>query len=295
MNQSNARSGSTHQFVRHGALAAVLALTTAIGAANLIRAQDVPGKKPDAQKDKLSEFAGPLLAQTDRLRGLKNDLAEGDTAARRAEAELRKSELTLEIAKNALDEFQKGNFPAEIQQAEADIALARSDVERANDQKNWADRMLKKGSISESQHLANVFELQKAEFTLKQARTKREVLEKYTKHKEVARLERAVKEAEEQVAEKKALDQVAKARVSSLKENVERESPTPGEIQVFVLLDEAAKLDERGQREQSIAKLDEAERLARSEQQARSERKFRSVLARVRQTLGELKSAKEAR
>jgi HlyD family secretion protein len=137
---------------------------------------------------------GDLVCELDSA-ALQDSLTTQKIATRKAEAEHKQALLTLEVAKISVQEYEKGTYPSDIQTADGELALANSDLARAKDRKDWADRMLKQQLLSESQHLADVFALQKAEFTLKQATTKRMVLEKYTRDKELTELNANVEKA----------------------------------------------------------------------------------------------------
>jgi multidrug efflux pump subunit AcrA (membrane-fusion protein) len=147
---------------------------------------------------------------------LQDNLTTQKIATRKAEAEYKQAKLTLEVSQISVQEYEKGTYPSDIQTADGELALAKSDLERAKDRKEWADRMLLQKLLSESQHLADVFALQKAEFTLKQATTKREVLEKYTYNKEMTELKANVKKAESDTLAKEQTYELEKSKEDKL-------------------------------------------------------------------------------
>jgi hypothetical protein len=273
----------------------VMAIATLVGfdviASEQAAARDDPARLAEARRAKILSMAEPLLARGENVQELKEKLAELSASARRGAAELKKAELSVEVAKISLNEYLQGVFPSDIQTAEGDVALASSDLARAEDRKAWADKMLKKGNISESEHLADVFALKKAEFAVQQAKTIREVLEKYTKGKEVKRHDRCIKDAEENVAEKKALALLATTKLPALEQQIQDESLTTGETQVLVLLDQVAQLEDKGQTDQADAKIDEAGRLFQTEQARRTELKYKNVMRRVRKRIEDQKGA----
>jgi hypothetical protein len=70
---------------------------------------------------------------------------------------------------------------AELEMSEAEVALATADQKRAEDRVAWSAEMLKKGSLSQAQHLSALSMLERAKFAVAQAQTKRKVLGSYRK------------------------------------------------------------------------------------------------------------------
>jgi HlyD family secretion protein len=149
---------------------------------------------------------------------LKDTLTTQKIATRKAEAEYKQASLQLDVTKISVNEYINGTYPSDIQTADGEKALANSDLARATDRKEWADKMLKQALLSESQHLADVFALQKAKFTLQQAITKREVLEKFTYKKEKTELDANVEKAKS--------DMLAKEQTYALEKSKEEKLET---------------------------------------------------------------------
>jgi HlyD family secretion protein len=82
-------------------------------------------------------------------------------------------------AEIALATYIKQNFGPEIGTAKGDVALADSDLARAEDRAEWSKRMREKGFVTAAQQIADELALQRAKFTAKEARTKLGELEKF--------------------------------------------------------------------------------------------------------------------
>ena len=87
----------------------------------------------------------------------------------------------------------------ELGVANGDVALAESDLQRAEDRVAWAGRMFTRGVLSEAQYSSNSLELQKAQFVLAQAKTKRSVLLNFGNLKNLKSLEEEIEKLRAQL------------------------------------------------------------------------------------------------
>jgi len=130
-----------------------------------------------------------------------------------AEASYQQARLTREVAEVAVKEYEEGTYKQDLETILGEIALAESDVTRSRDRLDWSTKMHLKGYVSEAQKLADKSSLQKAEFSLEQAQTKKAVLLKYTRDKTLLELRSDVKKAES--------DELAKKSTWSLEKDKE--------------------------------------------------------------------------
>jgi hypothetical protein len=121
-----------------------------------------------------------------------------------AQAAYQNAKLTREVAEIAVTEYEQGIFKQDIETAEGQIALARSDLKRAEGRLTWSNGMRKKGYISKAQQIADDRALQRAVFALEQAEMAKLVLEKYTKDKTIKELKSEVEKARSDERAKKA-------------------------------------------------------------------------------------------
>ena len=156
---------------------------------------------------------GELVAELDSAT-LRDNLVNQEITTSRAKADLDNAEKTLIVAQIAVKEYLEGTFIQEEQTIQSDIKLAQSELERATDRLNWSEKMKIKSYVSDSQVLADKMSKQKSEISLSNARTKLDVLRKYSKEKQVTELEASVKKAES--------DKFAKEQTFSLETSKEK-------------------------------------------------------------------------
>ena len=125
----------------------------------------------------------------------KEDVASHKFAVRKAEIELQKARLTRELAEITVREYPEGVYKQDYAAVDGEVKLAESDRIRAEDRLEWSAKMLEKGFVSRGQNISDMLTLQRAKFSLEQARTKRAVLEKYTKEKTLKDLTSEVEKA----------------------------------------------------------------------------------------------------
>jgi HlyD family secretion protein len=139
-------------------------------------------------------------------------------ATRKAKAAYQIAKLTRELNQIAVEEYEEITYPGDLATVESEIHTAKSDLARANDRVEWANRMFKKGYVSQAQRASEDLALQKARFALEQAQSKLSVLRQYTKGKTIKELESDVEKAHsDELAKQDALE-VAQIRELELQE-----------------------------------------------------------------------------
>jgi hypothetical protein len=116
-------------------------------------------------------------------------------ATRKAKASYEIARLTRELAELELEEYEVVVYPRDLAAVEGEIKLSESDLARDRDRSEWAKRMFDKGYVSEATKSSETLNLQKAQFALEQAESKRKILVDYTKSKTLKQLQSAVKKA----------------------------------------------------------------------------------------------------
>lgn len=114
----------------------------------------------------------------------------------RSKADHHQAQLTHEIAKLAVTEFQEGLKQETIKDFERSIALARSDQERTRDRMEWARRMMQKGYVAAAQLSNEELNNARALFTLGQEKAAYELFLRWTAPRTVKVLEGDVMAAE---------------------------------------------------------------------------------------------------
>ena len=137
---------------------------------------------------------GQLVCELDSS-ALKDALTNQVITTKGADAAYQNARLTREVAEIAVEEYEQGVYKQNLESCKIEIALAQSDLKRAEDRLDWSERMYKKGYLSLGQNMSERLALQRAKFALEQAQTKIRVLEKYTKHKTVKEFNAEVEKA----------------------------------------------------------------------------------------------------
>jgi len=137
---------------------------------------------------------GQLVCELDSS-ALKDALTNQVIATKGADAAYQNARLTREVAEIAVQEYEEGVYKQNLESCKIDIALAESDLKRAEDRLEWSDRMYKKGYVSLGQNMSERLALQRGKFALEEAQTKLNVLEKFTRNKTVKEFKSEVEKA----------------------------------------------------------------------------------------------------
>jgi HlyD family secretion protein len=128
------------------------------------------------------------------VREVKNRL-NPSIAEEQAQANYRQARLIREVAEHSLKAYENGIYPQDLATYHGQIKLAESDRERAIDRLKWTTDMMKKGLVSRATNIAVQLTKQKADFDLERAKMQLEVLEKYTRQKQLRSLTSDIEKA----------------------------------------------------------------------------------------------------
>jgi biotin carboxyl carrier protein len=139
--------------------------------------------------------------------------------AAQAEASYQQAKLAHQVAEVAVVEYEQGTFKQSLETIEGNIALAQAELKRAEDRYDWASRMLQRNPMfgdGVARAEANKFNVDRARFTLEQARTSKDVLQKYTKDKTLTELRGEVEKARADERAKKEAWEAERANVKRI-------------------------------------------------------------------------------
>jgi len=122
-------------------------------------------------------------------------VTEGD-----CEAALLDREVDLMLAKMALEKYQEGDYPQQVRQFEADIALADEEVKRASERLEWSQRLSKESFLTRTELQADELALQRKQLDLEMAKTRMNVLTNYTVLQQRSMLDSALRKADRALA-----------------------------------------------------------------------------------------------
>ena len=137
---------------------------------------------------------GEIVCELDPA-GLRDRLNSQELAVQGLRAGTQGARLAREAAVMELNTYKEGSYVRDIQAAEAAIKLAESDLVRQEDQREWADRMYKKGYASKAELVGQQLAFEKARYALELAQTEKRVLTQHTREKTIRTLMSAVETA----------------------------------------------------------------------------------------------------
>ena len=112
------------------------------------------------------------------------------------EAALLDRDVDLTLAKMALEKYREGDYPQQVRQFDADIALADEEVQRASERMEWSQRLSKENFLTRTELQADKLALKRKQIDLEMAKTKMNVLTNYTVLQERSILESALRRAD---------------------------------------------------------------------------------------------------
>lgn len=113
-----------------------------------------------------------------------------------AESDIDKAELTLEFAKQDLEQYNDGLYPNEVTAAEGRITLAEEELKRAQQTLEWSQRLYEEKYIPETELLADQLSKSRRVLDLTLSQNDLELLEEFTRKRNIAQLESDVHQAE---------------------------------------------------------------------------------------------------
>ena len=173
---------------------------------------------------------GDIVCELDSA-ALKDQLTNQRITTESAKANFGNATLTREVAEIAVIEYKEGIYKQDLATVEGEIKLAESDLSRAEDRVEWAQRMYVKGYVSKAQAVSEELALKKARFAKEQADSKKMVLEEYTKSKTIKELESEVEKARSDELAKKATHELESGKEKKLEKQIaacEIKAPSDG-------------------------------------------------------------------
>jgi hypothetical protein len=190
---------------------------------------------------------GQLVCELDPAR-IMLQLASQQTKTQTAKAACSNAQSTFDVAEIAVKEYTEGILKQDLATVIGELKLAVSDLTRAIDKVEWADRMQAKGYVTDAQVAAQAVQLEKAVNAVEQAVNKRSVLQKYTKEKTTKELKSEVEKARADVLAKKATWELEQAKTKHLERDIAHckiVAPADGELILAPGVEKGATVRER--------------------------------------------------
>jgi HlyD family secretion protein len=122
---------------------------------------------------------GDVLARIDAS-GYEELVRQQAIVVEQAKASFRQAELDHQIAILAVREYREGTVDETVKGMEGSMALAKSDVSRANERLAWTSRMREKGYASVNQILTDKITVKQGDFTLQKQSSAYDLFLKFT-------------------------------------------------------------------------------------------------------------------
>ena len=178
---------------------------TIVKAGDLLVQLDVSSKidERDSQEITLQNAESALEVAQEALEIQKNQSA--------SDVEL--AEEALLFAKEDLEKYEKGEYPATLTDRKGQIALKEQQVKQAKDKYEWSKRLFEEKFISETELEGDELSWKSSQLTLESAQRDLEVLETYTHRRDLAKFRSDVKQKEMALlrTRKRAASSIAKA------------------------------------------------------------------------------------
>ncbi len=125
------------------------------------------------------------------------------------ESNIAKAQLEYDFARTDLKKYLEGEYPQELQKAEANISIAKEELQRAEEKLDWSRRLHEEGHITRSELEADGLEAKRKEIEVELAQSELELLTNYTHKRKLDELQSNELQAEkalERIKRKAAAD-----------------------------------------------------------------------------------------
>jgi RND family efflux transporter MFP subunit len=138
-----------------------------------------------------------------------------------AETAWKQAVKTREVAEASVNEYLRATYPSSEDSMLSDLNVAKTQLNNSKFTIDWSDRMLDLGFATPSQNRADHLTYQRNELTLQTADTNLNVLRKYTRLKELTRLEAAVDSARSSELSSEAVYRLQLSKLEKYKRQIE--------------------------------------------------------------------------
>lgn len=113
-----------------------------------------------------------------------------------AQSDIDQAELDFQFAKEDLIQYEKGEYPKALMEAEANIELAREELHRAEETLKWSKVLFEEKLLSQTELQADELAANKAALDLKLAEEELALLKNYTYKRNITEMESNVRQTE---------------------------------------------------------------------------------------------------
>jgi HlyD family secretion protein len=145
------------------------------------------------EDEKMQQQIAVLNAEAAYIRARENMAV----AKSQAESDVSKAKLDLRFAQLDLNKYLEGEYPQELQQAEAEISVAKEELQRAEDRLTWSKRLHRDGYITLTELQADELAANRKQIDVKLAEGRLQLLKEYTYMRKLKELRSNLKQARE--------------------------------------------------------------------------------------------------
>ncbi len=113
------------------------------------------------------------------------------------DSDISQAELAYKFAEQDLKKYLEGEYPQELQKAEADINIATEELQRATDKIDWSRKLADKGYITRTELAADELACKRTQINLDLANSALDLLKRYTHQRNLDQLTSNVEQARE--------------------------------------------------------------------------------------------------
>ena len=176
--------------------------------------------------------SGDMLVRLDSA-SLEDERTQQQIVCNTSEAQLIQVQNTYETALIAKREYIEGKYRQEVQAIQNEIIVAKENRDRAKDYHVYSKRLAAKGYVTKLQLDADHFAVEKAENELEAAQIKLEVLERFTKEKQLKQLEADIRTAEAKLKAQEASHSLDLEKLALIESQIEKcviKAPETGQV-----------------------------------------------------------------
>jgi len=199
---------------------------------------------------------GDFLVKLDDA-ALQKQLVQQQIICSNSESEAIEAEADLESARLALHEYAEGTYIEDLAKQQSEVFVAEENLRRAEEYLQYSNRLAERGYIPDAQLDADQFALEKAKKELGVAKTKLEVLSKFTKEKMLTQLEAKIQTAEAKLRSRQKTLELENKELAEIEEQIALcriTAPVQGQVvyeqnrrstSTAILIEEGAPVRER--------------------------------------------------
>ncbi len=175
---------------------------------------------------------GDFLVKLDDA-ALQTELVQQQITCSGSESQAIEAEAAMQSAALALNEYEEGTFREQLETLESALVVANENQRRAEEYLAYSQKLAERGYVSQVQLDADRFAVEKAGKELGVAKTKKDVLEKFSKKKMLTQLNADIRTTRAKLDAREKTWQLDKQRLKEIEEQIAKciiRAPSDGQV-----------------------------------------------------------------